>query len=263
MLKLYCRELSPDTVGEPLIFLHGLFGSSANWQTVARAFVDHYQVYLPDLRNHGRSPHADSCSYADMVQDVLHLMDDLGLARASLVGHSMGGKTAMWLALNHPERVDKLLIADIAPVHYASHRFDHILQAMSAIDLHHLDGRQHADQQLAETIPEAPVRAYLLQNLLRKDNGWQWRINLPALQAGMAQISGFPGTEEFFSGKTLFLKGEHSDYIQPDYTDVMHKLFPQMSLAVIYEAGHWLYAEQPQQFIEQLQRLLDGQAHAN
>ncbi|MGD2119197.1 MAG: alpha/beta fold hydrolase [Chromatiales bacterium] len=263
MLKLYYRELSPDSSGEPLLMLHGLLGSSANWQTVARAFTDRYPVILPDLRNHGRSPHADSCSYADMTQDVLHLMDELGLARVNLVGHSMGGKLAMWLALQHPERVEKLLVADIAPVHYHSQRFDHIFRAMSQIDMHGLESRQQADDQMAQSIPEAPVRAYLLQNLLRKDNNWHWRINLPALQAGMDQISGFPETEEFFSGKTLFLKGEHSDYIQPDYTDVMHRLFPQMSLAVIYGAGHWLYAEQPQQFIEQLQRLLDGQEHAN
>lgn len=254
-MDLHYREFSSETSGPPLILLHGLFGSAANLQTIGKSLMDHYRVILPDLRNHGRSPHDDDVSYQAMAEDLLILMDNRGYEQVDLLGHSMGGKVAMWLALNHAERVNHLVVADIAPVKYPN-RFATIIKAMQGIELHTLTARQQADEKLAESLPEASLRGYLLQNLVLNDGRWQWRMNLPALAAGIDLIMDFPLTSNEFDKPVLFLRGGLSDYLAEDRENDLLSFFPMAEIVTLPETGHWLYAEQPEQFITEVKRFL-------
>lgn len=240
-----------------MILLHGLFGSAANLQTIGKALTDRYRIILPDLRNHGRSPHDDDVSYQSMAADVLSLMDKHGCEQVNLLGHSMGGKVAMWLALNHPDRVNHLIVADIAPVTYP-YRFSAIGKALAELDLENLGGRKDADRKLSEMLSNASLRNYLLQNLVLNEGHWQWRINLPALLNGMKVIKEFPETSAEFAKPVLFLRGELSDYITDDYEDDLLNYFPMAEIVTIPQAGHWLYAEQPEQFVAEVRRFLPG-----
>lgn len=246
-VTLHYRE-----IGNPerpvLMLLHGLFGNAGNWQGVAKHFQDDYRLILPDLRNHGRSPHAQRMDYPALAGDLLALMDGLQLESATLVGHSMGGKSAMWLALNHPERIDRLVVADIAPVGYPS-RFEQIFQGLSEVPLEGLADRSAADLSLARRVPSRQVRQYLLQNLVKGPGGWGWRFNLPVLRASALALAGFPPSDDLsFAGEVLFIYGERSDYVLPEYRDSIDALFPHARLRMLNGAGHWLYAEQPEAF---------------
>ena len=182
-MELYYRSYG-NTLGShpPLVFLHGLFGSAANWHGIATALKGDHRIIVPDLRNHGRSPHADDVSYPAMVADVVRLLDRLDLAPVTVIGHSMGGKTAMQLALTHTARLDRLVVADIAPVAYPN-RFATVLTALDRLPLAALERRDDANTRLVDDIPEPGVRAYLLQNLVRtKDGRFAWRMNLAALR---------------------------------------------------------------------------------
>ena len=246
-LDLIYRELASETSQRPLMMLHGLFGSASNLQIVGRQIAEHRPVILPDLRNHGRSPHADDVSYQAMAEDVLRLMDRLGYEHVDLLGHSMGGKVVMWLALNYPERVNHLIVADIAPVTYPN-RFQQIIKAMQVVDLDRLGSRQQADDNLAEYISDTALRGYLLQNLVHANGQWSWRINLDQLGANIECIMGFPETSAEYAKPALFLKGENSDYISPDTEDAIYRLFPLAEIREVQSAGHWVYAEQPDVF---------------
>jgi pimeloyl-ACP methyl ester carboxylesterase len=207
-----------------------------------------YRLILPDLRNHGRSPHHPQMDYSAMAGDLLALLDGLQLDSASLLGHSMGGKAAMWLALTQPERVERLLVADIAPVGYAN-SFEQIFQGLQTLPLQQLSGRESANHHLAAWVTSASVRQYLLQNLLKQANGWQWRFNLPVLKQSIETLAGFPGElGRSFAGETLFIYGERSDYVKAQYREVIQRLFPLARLRMLAGAGHWLYAEQPEAF---------------
>lgn len=233
-----------------LLLLHGLFGAGGNWQGVVKQLQSQFHLIVPDLRNHGRSPHHPIMDYPAMAGDVLALMDRLELASASLLGHSMGGKTAMWLALSQPERVDRLVVADIAPVTYGN-RFDHIFQGLTALPLASLQSREAADQYLARQVTDRAVRQYLLQNLVKGTAGWSWRFALSVLQGAVTQLAGFPECDEAsFAGKTLFIYGERSDYVTPAQRGAIEQHFPHARLRMINGAGHWLYAEQPQAFAQ-------------
>jgi len=260
VVKLYCREFGEKQAGTPLILLHGLLGSLVNWQRIARRLAERHRVIVPDLRNHGRSPHHPDVSYPAMAADVLELMDDLGLEQAVPIGHSMGGKVAMWLALEHSRRVERLVVADIAPVRYQGSLGD-LMDAMLALPLEEIDKRAEADQWLKQRVPERAIRDYLLQNLVRTGQGWRWRTNLQALRNGLEQISGFPevppGT--CYEGPTLFVHGRHSDYVKPEYLPVMESLFPNLELVAL-DAGHWVYAEQPEAFLRALETFLPSPA---
>ncbi len=246
-LSLYYRETG-DPDHPPLLLLHGLFGASGNWMGVAKRLQNDFRLILPDLRNHGRSPHHAVMDYPAMVGDLLALLDRLGLDSASLLGHSMGGKAAMWLALTQPERVDRLLVADIAPVSYPS-RFESIFQGLQQLPLGEIADRESADQRLARWVPERAVRQYLLQNLVKQAGTWQWRFNLPVLSAAREQLSDFPLSEgASFAGEVLFLYGERSDYLKPEYRTGIMRRFPLARLRMLPGAGHWLYAEQPEAF---------------
>jgi esterase len=254
-LALHYRE-SGNPERPVLMLLHGLFGNAGNWQGVAKHFQDDYRLILPDLRNHGRSPHARAMDYPALAEDLRALMDRLQVESATLVGHSMGGKSAMWLALNHPERIDRLVVADIAPIDYPS-RFDEIFQGLSELPLEGLVDRAAADLSLARRVPSRAVRQYLLQNLIKGPEGWGWRFNLPVLKASALTLAGFPPTDDLsFAGEVLFIYGERSDYVLPEYRDSIDALFPHARLRMLNGAGHWLYTEQPEAFSRALKAFL-------
>ncbi|MDD5319244.1 MAG: alpha/beta fold hydrolase [Methylococcales bacterium] len=238
----------------PLIILHGFFASSRNWRLVAEKLAVNFHVYLLDMRNHGASAHHPIMDYPAMAADLLQFMENHGLTTASLLGHSMGGKVAMWFALNYPDRMDKLIIADIAPVSY-KHSFDNLIQALKALPLHEISNRKRAELLLASAIPELSYRQFLLQNLILKDGAYRWRIDLDIFYRMAPNIAAFPGVDHLavYTGKALFIAGEESGYVK---ADDLKTLFPNASLSVIANAGHWLHVQQPGAFIEQVERFL-------
>jgi len=251
-------EYREEGAGSPLLILHGLFGSASNWARHARALSANHRVISVDLRNHGRSPHTARMDYLSMAADLLALLDRLELPTVQLLGHSMGGKVAMSVALTAPERVARLLVVDIAPRRYLGNQ-DRVLEALQALDLMPLGSRGEADRQLAATLPDAGLRAFLLTNLVQRDGNYAWRINLPAIAAGMAYLEGFP---EFagrtFSGPTRFVAGSASDYLRGDDEAVIHALFPDAEIRYVAGAGHWVHAEQPEAFLDEARPFLTG-----
>ena len=243
--------------GPPLVILHGLFGSGRNWTAIARRLAEAWHVYALDLRNHGDSPWADDMDYRAMAADVYAFLERQGLEQVPVVGHSMGGKTAMALALMQPERVTSLTVVDIAPVAYAE-THQAIVDALQSLDLDGISRRADADAALQPAVPEAGIRAFLLQNLVAKDGSFAWRFNLAALEAGMPAISGFPEqlVERCYGKRTLFLHGGLSDYVRPDHHAVIHRQFPMASIEEIEGAGHWVHAEKPDRFLEVLRAFL-------
>ncbi|EAR52026.1 Esterase/lipase/thioesterase [Oceanicola granulosus HTCC2516] len=221
--------------GEPLLLVHGLFGSARNFGVLARRLSDRWQVTVPDQRNHGLSPWHDSHSYFDMAQDLAPL------AGGDVVGHSMGGKAAMVLALTRPERVRRLIVADIAPVAYG-HTQAHLVEAMAALDP---DQPTRSAAREALQVDES-VRDFLLQSLDLREK--RWRLNLDVLGREMDRILGFPDIDATYDGPTLFLSGAESDYVLPEHRDRIKALFPQAKFAKLPGAGHWLHAEKPREF---------------
>ncbi len=254
---LYCRQYPAAANAPSLLLLHGLFGSSANWHPIARRLQASFHVLSPDLRNHGRSPHDPLMSYPAMAGDILDLLDAQGLDRVDLVGHSMGGKVAMWLALHHPERVNRLVPVDMAPVKYP-HRFENIFTALETLPLQHLASRSAADAWLARTLDSAGLRAFLLQNLLKHGEIWRWRINLRVLRGAIETLLDFPEETHGrqFPGETLFIYGGRSDYMNQRRAEQARLYFPFARLRMIPEAGHWVYAEAPEAFFSALSRFL-------
>ena len=234
--------------GEPLLILHGLFGSHKNWHQQARGLAENFSVYTFDLRNHGSSPHNSEMNYQVMAADIIYWMKNQDIESANLLGHSMGGKVAMQLALTHSERVDKLVIVDIAPKHYPPHH-DEILQAMTGLDFAKLKSRQEIDQQLQTAIPDDSVRQFILTNLVRNRSGrLDWQLNLDAIINNNQHISIEPAANQTYTGPTLFIKGAESDYIQAEDKSRITELFPNASSKIIGGAGHWPHAEKPQVF---------------
>lgn len=254
-LELAYRELG-DPQGPPLLLVHGLFGSSGNWMGVAKRLQANYRLILPDLRNHGRSPHHTTMTFPAMAADLSALLDRLEIENASLVGHSMGGKAGMWLALTQPERVERLVAADIAPVSYHN-RFEAIFRGLCELPLARLQGREDADRLLAPYVPERAIRQYLLQNLVKQPGGWEWRINLSQLEASIDTLTDFPDPDGLsYAGEVLFLYGERSDYVLPEYRERILELFPLARLRMLAQAGHWVYAEQPDAFAQAVKAFL-------
>ena len=235
------NAVTAGDTGTPLLIAHGLFGSARNWGVIQKRLSDAFRVTAVDMRNHGESFRADTQSYADMAGDLAGVIDE----RSHVVGHSMGGKAAMVLALTHPEKIDRLIVADIAPVPYGHTQLP-LIEAMRSIDLSHVETRGDADRQLAPLVPEDGVRAFLLQSLDVKRKAW--RLNLDALAAEMDGIIGFPEVTGRFEGPTLFLSGAESDYVRPEHRDRIKTLFPSARFAKIPGAGHWLHAEKPREF---------------
>ncbi|TGE26288.1 alpha/beta fold hydrolase [Hymenobacter metallicola] len=245
-MQLHFRELG---AGNPLVILHGLFGTSDNWQTLAKRWAETHRVIVVDLRNHGRSPQTPEHSYELMSQDVLELFEQLQLQHVALMGHSMGGKVAMRFALDHPTRLDKLIVLDIAPRLSDMRHQDDILAGLHAVNLATIESRQQADEALAQHIPQLGVRQFLLKNLYRReDNSFAWRPNLAALTQHMPAIGAEITSPLPFVKPALFVRGGKSDYISTeDKLYGIPALFPNSQVETIVNAGHWLHAEEPDQ----------------
>lgn len=240
-----------------VVLIHGLFGDLDNLKSVSRALQEQYHVVNIDLRNHGSSPWTDTMCFVEMAADLQDLLDNLKINKAHILGHSLGGKVAMGFALEHPDRVHSLIIADIAPVAYDA-RHNSILDALEAIDLELLNSRQDADKALANAIQTRGIRQFLLKNLRKTDNGWEWRLNLAGLRKCYADLIGAPAQEGEFSGPVLFIRGGNSDYIQEEHRDAITRRFPQAESKTIAEAGHWLHAEKPAVFNGLVRRFLES-----
>ncbi len=244
--------------GPPLVLLHGLFGAGQNWGGIRRALAPRYRVLTPDLRSHGASPAAAAMDYASMAADVAETMDAAGVPRAAVVGHSMGGKVAMALSLAHPGRVDRLVVADIAPVRYKPALRGYV-DAMQALPLTPGLTRRDADAHLAATIPETGIRAFLLQSLRFETDPPSWRLGLPELAAAMPVIEDFaPPAGATYDGPVLVMAGETSGYVRPEHHAAFRALFPRVAFTTIPKAGHWLHAENPQGFLAALEPFLAG-----
>ena len=235
-----------DATLPKLLVAHGLFGSARNWGVISKRLSDVRHVVAADMRNHGESPRFPTQSYAEMAGDLEALLD----GPADILGHSMGGKAAMVMALNHPEKVRKLVVADIAPVAYG-HSQSHYIAAMKALDLAAIETRAQAADLLQV---DDEVRDFFLQSL--DVRGQRWRLNLDALDAEMAKINGFPEITGQFTGPTLFLTGADSDYVKPEHRDRIKTLFPKARFAKISGAGHWLHAQQPRAFEQTVRAFL-------
>ncbi|MBS9524323.1 alpha/beta fold hydrolase [Litoribacter ruber] len=231
--------------GKPLIILHGLFGSADNWLTIARDLEKEYTLYLVDQRNHGDSPHSEEWNYTAMAQDIAELMESEGLDSAFLMGHSMGGKTVMNFAMLYPEKVDKLIVADIAPRYYPVHH-ERILEGLNAVDLQNAKSRKDADDMLAKYINSAPIRQFLMKNLTRKDGGFAWKINLQTITKNIEEVGKALESDNTFDKPTLFMGGANSDYITEKDREDIERFFPNSHIIHLKNAGHWLHAEQPE-----------------
>jgi esterase len=242
--------------GKPaVVLIHGLFGSYENLGVIARSLSEQYLVVNVDVRNHGRSGHSADMNYRQMAGDLAQTLDELELTQVALLGHSMGGKLAMAFALLYPERVTKLILADIAPVAYPP-RHNSIFAGLEAVDLALLTSRADADKQLAEYINEAGVRQFLLKSLVKDNDSFYWRFNLAALKANYAALIGEPLMQGQYSGPVLFIKGGDSDYILPEHRPAILQLFPQAQAKIIQGTGHWLHAEKPAAFTKLVQDFL-------
>ncbi len=247
-------EYGHTTSLPPLLIVHGLFGSARNWGAVAKRMSDDRRVVAVDMRNHGDSFRADSQSYPAMAADLAEVVRWIGTP-ADVVGHSMGGKAAMQLALMRGDLVNRLVVADIAPVAY-DHSQAHLVRAMRDLDLTGLTTRSEADRRLSLRVEDASVRAFLLQSLDLKSAPPRWRLNLDVLETDMAKITGWPGTEGRYDGPVLFLSGAESDYVTSDNRPSIKALFPNVRMAKIPGAGHWLHAEKPREFEAALRAFL-------
>ncbi|MAZ27423.1 MAG: alpha/beta hydrolase [Cytophagaceae bacterium] len=245
--------------GQPFVILHGFIGMGDNWKTLAGQFAeDGYEVHLVDQRNHGRSFHDEHFTYEIMANDLKEYCDAKGLDKIILLGHSMGGKTAMWFAVNYPERVSKLLVADIGPKYYPPHHQD-ILNGLKKLAANEeaLTSRGNADEYLEKFIPDWGTRQFLLKNLYwNKEKKLQLRINLPVLAEKMEEIGEALPQGAVYEGKTLFLSGEKSDYIKASDKDDILKYFPNCEIVIISNAGHWLHAENPEDFHAKVTKFL-------
>jgi pimeloyl-ACP methyl ester carboxylesterase len=240
--------------GSPVVLLHGLFGSARNFGTVQRALTPLFRVIAMDARNHGASPHAEGMRYETLAADVLETLDSLHVHRAALIGHSMGGKTAMTVALMAPDRVGRLLVTDIAPVPYR-HENEAVAGAMRAIPLHSGLTRAEAEAALADVVPIPTVRTFLIQNL-QFGAQMRWRIGLEEIAAAIADLEGWDAPAGTYAGPTLFVSGALSGYVLPEHRPVIRALFPSARFVSVKNAGHWLHADNPAGFLSVVEAFL-------
>ncbi|MGC3942984.1 MAG: alpha/beta fold hydrolase [Chryseolinea sp.] len=251
-MKLFFREYGE---GAPIVILHGLLGSSDNWLTQAKLLSPSYKIYTIDQRNHGQSPHDDAFDYQSMVNDLVEFLDDRNLTDPILLGHSMGGKTVMNFALQHPDRVSKLVVVDISPRAYNLEHYA-LVNAMVGLPLEQLKSRNDADTLLSEKVAEPDVRQFLLKNLQRSaEGGFSWKVNLPIIQQKLANVGVDLLTDDTFDKPTLFIRGAKSAYIKDADMQAIQKYFPTATLETI-DTGHWVQAENPQAFVSVLTKWL-------
>ena len=252
-MKLFYRKKGEG--GEPLIILHGLYGSGDNWISIAQVLKDHFQVYLLDQRNHGKSPHSEEMNYDLLTEDLYAFFKTHNINRAHIVGHSMGGKTAMWFAYKYPELVNRLIIVDIAPKTYdmsAANSKVHnlIISALKSVEPESASGRKEIEKRLSNRIANVPLRMFLLKNIERNSDGiYSWRLNINSIDNNLFRImNGFSEITQPIEVPALFMKGEHSNYISKNDSSRIKQTFPNSELITVPEAGHWLHAQQPELF---------------
>ncbi len=237
-----------------ILILHGLFGSIANWRSIARYFADNYRVVSLDLRNHGRSPWCENMRYVDLAGDVVAFMESNSIQNPHVIGHSMGGKTLMTLLQRSSIEVDRPFVIDIAPVKY-EHDHSVLLTAMESVDLTRLKSRKEIDAQLASSIAENGLRQYLMQNLIRTEERYEWRINLKSIHRNIYYLIDYEETI-LSNSRVVFIRGEHSEYILPEHHSQIHRLFPNAQIESIADCGHWLHVEKPGRLVEIIESCL-------
>ena len=243
-MKLHYRKYGE---GQPIVILHGLFGSSDNWQTLGKKFAENFEVYLVDQRNHGHSPKSNEFNYQLLSDDLYKLITYLELENIILIGHSMGGKTVMTFTQQHSEFIEKLIVVDIGPKAYPMHH-NIILEGLNSLDLSSIKSRGQADKQLSQYIEDVGVKQFLLKNLYWVEKGQLgWRINIPVLEEKMPDIiAAIP--DKIVDTPTLFIRGEKSNYIVEDDFQNIYDQFTNSEIETIYDAGHWVHAENPFSF---------------
>lgn len=243
--------------GRPVVFLHGLFGQGKNFTQAAKALSPDFQSLLVDLPDHGRSGWTERVDYGDYADRIAEAVRHR--ARFDLVGHSMGGKVAMMLALRHPDLVRRLVVVDISPsASDGAGEFEHLLGSLAAIDLTTLGRRGEADERLAEPIGDPRVRGFLLQNLRSGPEGFRWQANLDLLRRDLGTIGAFPEMTDTFDGPVLWIAGERSNYVSAAGEPAMRALFPRTTQVTIKDAGHWVHSEQPDAFVSTLRVFLSA-----
>jgi len=253
-------DLNSDVTGSgpPVVVLHGLFGSATNWRSVARQLAGAHEVHALDLRNHGASPWDAAMNYDAMADDVRHYIDSHQLQDVTVMGHSMGGKTAMALALAHPDRLERLIVVDIAPHSYPD-ALSSYAQAMRSVDLMAAASRTEVQRQLQGLLPDASVAPFLVQNLVQRNEHFDWRINLAAITACMPSLVDFPAElkKRRFEKAATVIAGALSDYVPGGDVSSFAPMFPNLQVKVIDDAGHWVHADKPQEFVAAVQRALE------
>jgi len=248
-MKLNYKKIG-DT-GSPILILHGLFGSLDNWISIARTLSEkNFTVYIIDQRNHGQSPHSEEFNYALMAEDVKEFINERALQNAIIIGHSMGGKTAMHFACKFPELIEKLIVVDISPKKYPVHHQE-IIDALFSLNLNTITSRNEADEQLSLKIKDFSVRQFLLKNLYRQtNNSFAWRFNLPVLSKKIEMIGDALYNDALFLKPALFIGGSHSNYILSEDESLIHRHFPKANIIMVKGAGHWIHAEAPEAFVK-------------
>ena len=252
-MKLHFKKFGS---GDPVLILHGLFGISDNWITIAKSLAKKYLVYLLDMRNHGRSPHTEAFTYADMVEDIYEFLTDMSLRQVSIIGHSMGGKTAMNFAQEYPHRINKLISIDISPRKYpVFHR--NIIDGLLTLDISKLNSRKDADEKLTEKISSRRIRQFLLKNLTRNDDGFfTWRINLPVIAESLSEIGAEIKSKSTFSTPTLFIRGGKSEYIGDSDFQLIQDQFTNSEIITIPGASHRVHSEAPEEVFKVIDAFL-------
>lgn len=247
-MKLYYQTIG---TGQPLIILHGLFGSSDNWRGIAQQLAAHAQVIMVDLRNHGLSPHSSEQTYDLMAKDLAELCEALTLDKVNIIGHSVGGKVAMAFSQRYTQKLNKLVVVDIAPKDYPDEHSG-IFKALLALDLTLYTRRNEVDEALKTALPNKAVRQFLLMNLASNEQPFNWRINLQALYDNYPHLLEAVCVDETILIPCCFIRGGQSSYIEDEDEDLVRSCFPYAELTTIEQAGHWVHADAPQQFIAKI-----------
>jgi esterase len=252
-MKLHYRTMGE---GHPVIILHGVFGTSDNWQTFAKQLADRYQIFLPDQRNHGLSPHDEAFDYHVMSEDLREFIEEHKLENPVILGHSMGGKVAMFFATIYPDQFEKMIVVDIAPRAYPVHH-QKILEALAAVKIGEISSRKEAEDQMKPYIADFGIRQFLLKNLKREDNNsFTWKLNLSAIRQNIERIGEAVDESHAVEKPVLFVGGEKSEYIRKDDHPLITQIFPQSRIVTIPRSGHWIHAEQPGLLLEEVEHFL-------
>ena len=257
-MELFYRSYG---TGEPVIILHGMLGCADNWHGPARSLADGRRVIVPDLRNHGRSPHHDSMTYSDLAGDILEMMDAVGIETAALAGHSLGGRVAMTVADACPERVTRLACIDIGPGDYPL-RHVPFLKIMADLELGRFHDRRDVDKALLAQVPDPALRQFVLKNLRRTaDDGFCWKVNLPVIRAAYAELMKALALQRRFSNPVLLLRGGRSEYVDDGQQELFRRYYPRARVETLPAAGHWIHADEPVEFLRTLKTFLESPAN--